>query len=172
MIVGDIETNEGTVNPNRTRLADSVELALRKGEGSLIVLDTDTNEERRFSESFVCPDHPNQSIPDLEPRSFSFNSPHGACQSCHGLGTILQIDEAAIIPNPNLTLAEGAIHPWATSASRMNFMMQLLQAVAQDAQFSIAIPWKDLAPEYKKIVLHGYSKKVHVDLQTGHYGGE
>ncbi|MBI3336220.1 excinuclease ABC subunit UvrA [Candidatus Peregrinibacteria bacterium] len=172
LIVRDLKTQEGTVNPNRTRLADSIELALRKGEGSLIVLDTDTDEDRRFSESFVCPDHPDQSIPDLEPRSFSFNSPHGACQSCHGLGTILQIDEAAIIPNPALTLAEGAIHPWATSASRMNFMMQLLQAVAQDANFSLSIPWKDIAPDFKQIILHGYPKKVHVDLQTGHYGGE
>lgn len=178
LIVRDLKTKEDngsttlTINPNRTRLADSVELALRKGEGSLIILDTENDKELRFSESFVCPDHPDQSIPDLEPRSFSFNSPHGACQSCHGLGTILQIDESAIIPNSNLALLEGAIHPWATSASRMNFMMQLLEAVAKDAEFSLSTPWKDLAPEHKKIILHGYPTKVHVDLQTGHYGGE
>src|SRR3989344_5172436 len=118
LVVRDLQSKEGEVNPHRTRLADSIELSLRKSEGTVIVLDADSNEETRFSESFVCPDHPNQAIPDLEPRSFSFNSPHGACETCHGIGSILQIEESAVIPNPRLSLGEGAIHPLATSASR------------------------------------------------------
>jgi excinuclease ABC subunit A len=80
LIVRDLEVKpEG--NANRTRLADSVELALKKGEGSLILLDMDTGGETRFSEHFVCPDHPEASVPEIEPRSFSFNSPHGACET-------------------------------------------------------------------------------------------
>ncbi len=82
MVVRELQTKEGEVNPHRTRLADSIELCLKKSEGRLIVLDADTNEEMRFSESFVCPDHPAQQIPDLEPRSFSFNSPQVCDRRC------------------------------------------------------------------------------------------
>ena len=83
LVVRDLAVKENEANPHRSRLADSVELCLKKSEGSIIVLDADTNEEVRYSESFVCPDHPSLQVPDLEPRSFSFNSPHGACDECH-----------------------------------------------------------------------------------------
>lgn len=171
LIVRDLESKEGVVNPNRTRLADSVELALRKGEGSLIVLDVDSNEETRFSESFVCPDHPEQDIPEIEPRSFSFNSPHGACEECHGLGSILQVDEAAVIPNPRLSLAEGAIHPWATSASRAGFMYQMLESLSKVAKFSLAEPWDKLSEETRKIILWGYPHTLTVDISSMKFGG-
>ncbi len=154
-------------NPNRTRLADSIELALKKGEGSLMVLDMESNEEIRFSERFVCNDHPEASVPEIEPRSFSFNSPHGACDACHGLGSILQIDATTIVPNTKLAVNEGAIHPWATSATRMGFMTTVLEAVAKDMGFALDVPWEKVSDPIRKIILYGYPKQltVHVDAQ-------
>ncbi|MEK7217889.1 MAG: excinuclease ABC subunit A, partial [Patescibacteria group bacterium] len=164
--------NGGTgINPNRTRLADSVELCLKKGEGSLIVLDADTDKETRFAESFVCPDHPEEDIPEIEPRSFSFNSPHGACEECHGLGSILQVDENVVVPNPRLSLAEGAIHPWATSASRSGFTGQLLEALAGEVGFGMDTPWEDLAPEHRKIILWGHDRQLRLSFNTAKFGG-
>ena len=167
MIVKDLEIRENGANPNRSRLADSVELCLKKGDGSMIVLDADTKEETRFSESFACPDHPEAAVPALEPRSFSFNSPHGACEACHGLGTILQIDASTIVPNPRLSLAEGAIHPWATSASRMGFMTHILEALADAVPFDMDTPWRDLPAGVQGIVLHGYDTALTVDIGDG-----
>ncbi len=166
IMVKDLEIKpEG--NPNRTRLADSIELALKKGEGSLVVLDMDSNEEIRFSERFVCNDHPEASVPEIEPRSFSFNSPHGACDACHGLGSILQIDATTIVPNTKLAVNEGAIHPWATSATRMGFMTTVLEAVAKDMGFALDVPWEKVSDPIRKIILYGYPKQltVHVDAQ-------
>jgi len=170
LVVRDLATKEGETNPHRSRLADSVELCLRKSEGTLIVLDADTNEETRFSEAFVCPEHPGEEIPDLEPRSFSFNSPHGACGTCHGIGSILQIDEASLVPNASLTLAEGAIHPWATSASRMGFMNNVLEALAEAVGFNMRTPWKELKPEHREIILRGYDQPLQVQMDQGRYG--
>ncbi len=177
MVIRELQTKEGvdsselTINPHRTRLADSVELCLKKSEGKLIVLDADTNEEVRFSESFVCPEHPAQQIPDLEPRSFSFNSPHGACQTCHGIGSILQVDESSVVPNATLTLAEGAIHPWTTSASRMGFMSNVLEALAKAIGFKMNTPWKSLSEDHKNIIMHGYDQPVEVAMDTRSFGG-
>ena len=171
MVIRELQTKEGEVNPHRTRLADSVELCLRKSEGTLIVLDADTNEEIRFSESFVCPEHPQQQIPDLEPRSFSFNSPHGACGTCHGIGSILQVDEASVVPNATLTLAEGAIHPWTTSASRMGFMTTVLEALAKKVGFKMNTSWKALTEEQRTIILRGYSEPLDVSMDTRSFGG-
>ena len=172
MMVRDLEVHEDKSNPNRTRLADSVELSLKKGEGSMIVLNADTEEETRFSQSFVCPDHPEADIPSLEPRNFSFNSPHGACEECHGLGNILQVDESTIIPNPKLSLGEGAIHPWATSASRMGFMMKLLEALAKELKISMLTPWTDLDEKMKNIILYGYSKPLEIDWESASFDGK
>ncbi len=171
MVVRDLAVKDKEVNPNRSRLADSVELALKKGEGSMIVLDADSNEELRFCESFVCPEHPEASVPEVEPRSFSFNSPHGACQTCHGLGSILQVVETSVIPNTRLSIAEGAIHPWATSASRTGFMMQVLESLAEDVGFSLTTPWEKLGDEVRNIILHGYPKSLTVDISTMKFGG-
>ncbi len=171
MMVRELQTKEGEVNPHRTRLADSVELCLKKSDGTLIVLDADTNEEWRFSQSFVCPDHPAQQIPDLEPRSFSFNSPQGACEECHGIGSILQIDASSLVPNPALTLAEGAIHPWATSASRMGFMNNVLEALSKAVGFRMNTPWQNLTDEQRQIILHGYTEPLEVEMDTRSFGG-
>ncbi len=160
-------------NPNRVRLADSVELALKKGEGMVFVMDADTKEVTKFSDRFVNPDYPEMSIPSIEPRSFSFNSPHGACGTCHGIGSILQVDKGSIVPNQDLTLNEGAIHPWATSAGRMSFMMQALEALAKKLKFSLDTPWNKLTPEVQQIVLYGHPEKLDVEFSTekleGHY---
>ncbi len=171
MIIRDLQKKDGEINPDRTRLADSIELALKKGEGSLVVLDADTKEEVRFSESFVCPEHPDQDIPDIEPRSFSFNSPHGACTNCHGIGSILQVDEKAVIPNPRLSISEGAIHPWATSASRAGFMYQVLESLSEEVGFSLDTPWDKLSDDERQIILHGYSRSLTVRVQSQKFGG-
>ena len=171
MIVQDLEVKEGQVNPNRTRLADSVELSLKKGDGSMIVLEADTGAIHRFCEDFACPDHPDVEIPRIEPRSFSFNSPQGACSTCHGLGTILQVDDGTLVPNPKLSLAEGAIHPWTTSASRMGYMMKILDAVAKDAGFSMHKSWDTLPKEVQNIVLFGYEKKLGVEYESASFDG-
>jgi excinuclease ABC subunit A len=151
-------------NPNRARLADSVELALKKGNGMLIVSEVDNGKETRFCEAFVCVEHPEESIPILEPRSFSFNSPNGACRHCHGLGTVLRVDESSVIPNPNLTLAEGCIHPWASSVSRMGYMNAILEAVGKREGFSLHTRWADLSDAQKNIILHGTEVPVSVAL--------
>jgi excinuclease ABC subunit A len=163
-----------TPNPNRTRLADSVELALKKGTSTLVVVDVTDEEkhtEKRYCESFVCPDHADLDIPVIEPRSFSFNSPHGACEKCHGLGTILRIDEASIVPNVDLTIAEGALHPWATSAGRMGFMMQILEAASRHFGFKMNVPWKKLSPEQKEIILNGSPEPIDVEYVSDKFEG-
>jgi len=173
LIIRDLAVKDGQANPNRSRLADSVELCLKKTEGSLIVLNADTNEQVRFSERFVCPDHPEEAVARLEPRSFSFNSPHGACEMCHGLGAILQIEEASLIPNPRLSLAEGAVHPWATSVSRMGFMSRILDALAEAVGFSMDTPWERLTPEQRQIILHGLPDvKLSVTMEGEKFDGK
>lgn len=182
MVVRDFEPvtetlSDGTTveqpNPNRVRLADSVELCLKKGDGMIYVLDADTGDVTKYSDRFVNPDYPEMSIPEIEPRSFSFNSPHGACEHCHGIGSILQIDHKSIIPNTTLTVNEGAIHPWATSAGRMGFMLQALTALSKKLKFSLDTPWEKLDSESQKIVLYGHPDKVDVDFSSekfdGHY---
>ena len=172
MVVRDLAIKDDKPNPNRTRLADSVELSLKKGEGAMILLDADSDEESRFSEAFVCPDHPNIDIPKIEPRSFSFNSPHGACDECHGLGSVLQVEEHTIVPNTKLSLAEGAIHPWATSATRMSFMMRVLEAVAEKCGFSMDITWEKLDEKTRNIVLYGFDQPISVNWQSNSFDGQ
>jgi excinuclease ABC subunit A len=166
LVVKDLDVEDGETNPHRTRLADSVELSIKKGEGSMILLDADSKEEIRFSEHFVCPDHTEEDIPQIEPRSFSFNSPHGACETCHGLGSILQVDEATIVPNTRLSLLEGAIHPWATSASRMGYMMKLLEALSKEYGFSMEDHWSKLSKEHKDIILRGADTALKIQFDT------
>src|SRR4029078_9303315 len=97
---------------SRTRLAQSVEQGLEVAEGKVRVLNADTNEETSYSLMYACIDHPEVAIPELEPRTFSFNSPHGACPVCTGLGSRKEVDTELVIPNGNLTIAEGAIRPY------------------------------------------------------------
>lgn len=172
MVVRDLETKEGETNPNRTRLADSIELSLKKGNGLMRVMNADTNVIKQFSEDYVCHDHPENAIPVIEPRSFSFNSPHGACEVCHGLGSILQVDESSVVPNTKLSIAEGAIHPWATSASRMGFMMKILEALSKKKKINLNTPWEKLPQEERDVILHGCDEQLSVNWDSTKFEGE
>ncbi len=141
-------------NPDRTRLADSIETAIKHGEGLMIIVDNDSGEEQIFSEHFACADC-GINIPEISPRSFSFNSPHGACAKCHGLGTRLVIDPKLIIPNENLTLGEGAIMPWSATTSHLTWYNRILEAVAKKHGFSMNVPVKKLSPESMQVILYG-----------------
>ncbi|MEK7528848.1 MAG: excinuclease ABC subunit UvrA [Patescibacteria group bacterium] len=154
-----------TANPNRTRLADSVETTIKFGEGLLVVADNDTGEEQIFSERFACTDC-SLSIPEILPRSFSFNNPHGACPECHGLGTKLEIEPELIIPNKNLTMAEGAIMPWSTTTSHLTWYNKILEKVARASGFSMNTPIGKLSAEAMNIVLYGSGGKQY-DVSVG-----
>ena len=108
LVVDRVVNNE----ENRSRITQSVEQALEAAEGVVQVTNVDTETERTLSERYACIDHPEVEIPELAPRLFSFNSPHGACPVCTGLGTRLEVDPELVIPNGNLTISEGAIRPW------------------------------------------------------------
>ena len=145
-------------NPDRTRLADSIETALKFGEGILLIVDHDTGKEDVFSEHFACSEC-GTSIPEISPRSFSFNNPHGACLECHGLGTKLVIDPELVIPNKSLTLGEGAVMPWSATTSHLTWYNRLLETVAKKHGFSMNKPMKTLTDEQLQIVLYGTGDK-------------
>ena len=147
----DADTAEG--KDARARVADSVETALKKGEGRLVVLEVESGEETALSEQFSCPVH-GPVMTELEPRNFSFNSPFGACQACHGLGVRMAVDPDRIAPNPDLTIAEGAILPWSTGP-REGWHLRVLRAVAAAKGFSLDVPWRELPESAKQLVLHG-----------------
>ncbi len=133
----------------RGRITDSVETALKLGNGVILVATAD-NKEMLFSEHFACV-HCGISLGEIEPRTFSFNSPHGACPACGGLGVKLEIDPELIIPDKNITLAEGAIHPWGIAA----WHMDALERLSRKYDFSLNIPVKELTKEQLDLVLCG-----------------
>lgn len=141
-------------NPDRSRLADSIETAIKHGDGLLIIQDNDTGKDMIYSEKFACPTC-GISIAEISPRSFSFNNPHGACPECHGLGTKLIIDPKLIIPNEELTLAEGAIMPWSATTSHLTWYNRILSAVAKKHGFSMHAPVRELSKEAMQMVLYG-----------------
>lgn len=159
-------------NPDRSRLADSVELALKHGNGVIKIVDADNpKDEQIFSEAFACADC-GIGLPEISPRMFSFNSPHGACPDCHGLGTKLSVDTETIIPNTDLSIDEGAILPWATLAST-DFYGNILKSVASANGFKTSTPWRKLTPEQRKIVLYGTGdEKYEVNFNTDRFAGE
>ena len=145
-----------TVGPDiRQRLTESVEQSLNLGEGMVTLLDADTNHETVYSEHFSCPKHPDINIPELAPRNFSFNSPHGACPHCTGLGTRLELDPKLIVPNPRLSIAEGGIRPWSRTTSRMTWYTKLLEMVASKHGFNLNDPVAEMSREALKLVLYG-----------------
>ncbi|HCW32152.1 TPA: excinuclease ABC subunit UvrA [Candidatus Peregrinibacteria bacterium] len=141
-------------NSSRSRLADSVEMALKFGEGIMMIMDHETGEQVVFSENFAC-EECGISLPEIEPRSFSFNSPHGACEACHGLGTRLEIDADLVIPNRKLTLSEGAIMPWASTTSHLDWYNRILKTVSKIHGFSMDVPVEELAEAAVRLVLYG-----------------
>ncbi len=159
----------------KRRLTDSVETALGLAAGVLVLdfvdlPEDDPHRERRFSERLACPnDHP-LSIEDLEPRSFSFNSPYGACPTCLGLGTRLEADIELIVPDTTKTIAEGAIAPWAGAHGR-DYFGRLLVALGEELGFTIDMPWERMSAKARKAILNGHETQVHVRYRN-RYGRE
>lgn len=151
------------------RLSQSVEQALELGQGIVEVLDADDDQVRTFSQRYACVDHPEEDIPELEPRLFSFNAPQGACPSCTGLGSRMEIDPELVF-NDNLTIAEGAIRPY-NRVNVDNFYMKKIMAVAEAHGFSVRTPVKKLSDEAKQTILYGTgAQKYHIELGSGrHY---
>jgi len=139
---------------SRTRLAQSVEQALDVAEGRMAVVNADSKEEFTYSLRYACVDHPEVAIPELEPRTFSFNSPHGACPVCTGLGSRMEVDPELVLPNGKLTIAEGAIRPY-NRINVDNWYMKKLQSVAERYHFSLHIPTSELSKENQDRVLYG-----------------
>lgn len=152
----DIVIDRLTISPtvDKERLVESIETALRLANGLVLIHDASAEEDRLFSEHFSC-NKCHFNLDELEPRNFSFNSPHGACTDCTGLGTKLEVDPDLIIPNKRLSIAEGAIRPWSRTSSNQSWMMRILEAVAQKHDFSLNTPIKDLTKKALEIVLFG-----------------
>ncbi|MEV6322167.1 excinuclease ABC subunit UvrA [Nocardia sp. NPDC051787] len=162
------------VKPNsKQRLTDSIETALRLADGIVVLDFVDRDEhahdrERRFSERLACPNGHPLDIEDLEPRSFSFNSPYGACPDCTGLGIRKEVDPDLVVPDPALSLNEGAIAPWSRGQTA-EYFTRLLSGLADSIGFSMDTPWQDLPPKARKAVLEGSADQVHVSY-TNRYG--
>ncbi|HEX5429905.1 MAG TPA: excinuclease ABC subunit UvrA [Patescibacteria group bacterium] len=165
---------------DRARLADSLETALDLGNDTVIIQKSEvrsekaevkshkTDEEILLSSNFACP-LGHMSLPELNPRNFSFNSPHGACTDCTGLGTRLEIVPELVIPNPKLTLAEGAVRPWSKTTSRMSWYMRVLDSVAKNYGFSINAPVRDLPKKVVDAILYGTGdQKVKLQDESGY----
>ena len=155
----------------KSRLTDSIETALKLASG-LVILDfvdlkeTDPEKEKTFSEHMACHDC-ELSFGELEPRSFSFNSPFGACPDCTGIGIRLEVDEELLIPDDSISINEGAIAPWQNS----EYFDRLLEGLAQELKFSLDKPWKALPAKAKDAILNGWDYEVHVKYKN-RYGRE
>ena len=152
---------------SKSRLTDSIETALKLASG-LVILDfvdvKGADKERTFSEHLACHDC-NLSFEELEPRSFSFNSPFGACPECSGIGTKLEVDEELIIPDDQISINDGAIAPWAGGQSS-EYFLRLLEALAKEMKFSLDTPWKKLSVKAKEAVINGFDYEVHVKYKN------
>jgi excinuclease ABC subunit A len=158
----------------KRRLTDSVETALGLG-GGLVTLefldlpDDDPHRERQYSEHLYCP-YDDLSFEELEPRSFSFNSPFGACPTCTGLGTRMEVDPDLVVPDPSRSLDQGALAPW-TSASTSDYFGRLVEALSETLGFRTDVPWSRLSVKVRKALLEGYDGQVHVRYKN-RYGRE
>lgn len=153
------------------RLTDSIETALRLAEGRVLVEFVDLDAEdpariRAFSENLACPNEHPLAIDEIEPRSFSFNNPFGACAACSGIGTKLEVDEELVVPNPELSLGQGAIAPWSLGTATTEYWNRLLEGLALELDFSMDTPWEKLSQEVRQTVLHGKDHKVVVQYRN------
>ena len=155
---------------SKTRLTDSIETALRLSSG-IVVLDfvdaKGADKERTYSEHLACHDC-ELSFEELEPRSFSFNSPFGACEECSGIGTMKEVDLDLIIPDDSISINDGAIAPWSGGQSS-DYFLRLLEALAKDLPFSLDIPWKKIAIKAREAILNGYEYEIKMKYK-GRYG--
>jgi excinuclease ABC subunit A len=172
----DPETGLPMPDPDASRLADSVETALRLGEGVVLIApaarddEGPTFEERRYSERYTCP-YDGTTIDELEPRSFSFNSPHGACPACTGLGTKLEIDPDLVIPDRSKSLAKGALVPWAKMPTDASWRLKILESITKAHGWSFTAPVRDLPKEAIDYLLYA-SKDEKVLVRYKHERGE
>ncbi len=156
---------------SRSRINDSIETALRLADGLVICDFVDglgegkkREKERTYSEKLACHDC-QISFEELEPRSFSFNSPFGACPECTGIGSRLEVDEELVIPDDSISISEGAIAPWSGGQSS-EYFLRLLEGLSSDLKFSLDTPWKRLSVKAKEAVLHGYEYEIHVKYRN------
>jgi excinuclease ABC subunit A len=148
----------------RHRLFDSIETALALADGLVTIDLVDTGEEQTFSERFACPEH-GVGLPELQPRIFSFNSPHGACPRCTGLGAQQEIDPDLLVPDPELSISEGALVPW--SVGNSTYYESVIQAIADRYEIDIDKPWRDLTEEQQNLFLYGTDgDKVYVTYRN------
>jgi len=147
----------------RQRLSDSIETALRIGDGLVEVREVD-GPVHTYSEKFACPEH-GVSLAELAPRTFSFNSPHGACPACTGLGATLEVDPELVVPDPVLSIRDGALAPWNVSGS--SFFEQVLEAIADRWEVPLDQPWGELSDEHRDLYLNGTgSERVYVTYKN------
>ncbi len=144
---------------SRSRLVQSIEQSLEIAEGKVVVIDADSDESWSYSLMYACPDHPEITIPDLEPRTFSFNSPQGACPVCTGIGSRMEVDPELVIPNGRLTIAEGAIRPY-NRINVDNWYMKKLQVVAEEHGFSLSVPTGELTKTHLDTIMYGTGKQA------------
>jgi excinuclease ABC subunit A len=173
----DPETGVVIPDPDASRLADSIETALRLGEGVVLIAPAPRDdeppafEERRYSEKYSCP-YDGFTIDELEPRSFSFNSPHGACPGCTGLGTKLEIDPALLIPRPEKSLGEGALGTGGLLSTDASWRMKILEAVCEAHGWDFRAPVRDLPKEALDYLLHAKRDQERVLVRYRHERGE
>ena len=161
VVVDRLVAREGV----QRRLTDSVETALGLAGGLLVVdlvdLDADDPEkERRFSEHRACPNDHQLTLEEVEPRTFSFNAPYGACPECTGIGSRLEVDPDLVVPDDEVSLADGAVVPWSQTSSE--YFERVLSALADEMGFSMDVPWRALPQRAKDAILHGRNHQVHV----------
>jgi excinuclease ABC subunit A len=172
----DPETNEPIDDPDRPRLADSIETAIRLGEGVVLIAPAPREgeppdfEERRFSERYSCP-YDGTTIDELEPRSFSFNSPHGACPTCTGLGTRLEIDPELVLPDKSKSVMTGAAVPWARMPTDASWRQKITEAIFNAHGWDPKAPLRDLPQEAVDYLLFA-PKDEHVVVRYKHERGE
>src|SRR2546426_1402585 len=148
----DVVVDRLVMKPDlRTRLWQSIETATSLADG-LVVIDVLDGEVLTFSERFACPEH-GVGLPELQPRIFSFNSPHGACPRCTGLGAQQEIDPDLLVPDPTLSIGEGALVPWSTGGS--SFYEAVIQGIADKWEIDLEQPWQDLTEEQQSFFLYG-----------------
>nr|WP_254049393.1 excinuclease ABC subunit UvrA [Kocuria sp. WRN011] len=171
----DVVVDRFTVKAEaRQRLTDSVETALNLAEGRVVIeLVPREGEEtawagnsRMFSEHLACPNEHTLQTDEIEPRSFSFNAPFGACPECDGIGSRLEVDEDLVIPDPDLSIIEGAVAPWSLGKATSDYWNRLLAGLAEEVGFDLLTPWKDLSTKAKKAVLNGKDYKVTVSYKN------
>lgn len=165
VVVDRLVAREGV----QRRLTDSVETALVLANGLLVVelVDAeadDPNRERRFSEHRACPNDHQLSLEEIEPRTFSFNAPYGACPECTGIGSRLEVDPDLVIPDEEATLAGGAVAPWSQTSSE--YFQRVLTALAAELGFGMDVPWRALPERARESILYGQNHKVHVKYRN------